>query len=449
MAPRTPSRPRGLALLLVVGALLAGLLHLDAESGARQMEAAAAEPPFEVWTLDQQDTRPDGGGLLYIHDGPALTARAATATATVIDLGGAVRDLCLARTGNAPRRPHMIAFNGGDYDTSRAGNTHALVSFVVSGHVVFFDAATRAALECIDVGVQAHAIWPTPNQRHAIVADQNGAKLHRIGTDYATNTFVLETTFDLATCTTPSGAPCLTPLRQDNAPICPRVDASNRYTFATLRGGGLFVLDHNATPMRIVAEYDRSAIWTGCGAAEVGDTMYLNSGSLPARPAGHDLYAFDLRDFSLAGTPPNTPAPRVVYSRASARPLDLDSHGVALTKHQRYLWVNDRIQNDVTVVDTATDTVAGRFSLVGPLSDDPAPDIFDLSPSGNRMFVTLRGPSPQSGGHAAFGSTPGIGVIQVIQGGRSGRLQGIARLPETRPGVAPDPHGIRVRHLTP
>ncbi|CAN5510347.1 hypothetical protein BH24ACT5_BH24ACT5_27980 [soil metagenome] len=376
-------------------------------------------------------------------------ARADTAKPCVIDLGGAVRDLCLERTGSAPRRPHMITFNGGDYDTGPGGNTHALVAFVATGHVVFFDASTRAPLECIDVGLQAHAIWPTPDQRHAVVSDQNGRKLHRIATDYANGSFTLETSFDLAACTTPSGVPYTTPLRDDNARICPRVDSSNRYTFVMLRGGGMFVLDHNATPMRIVAEYDRSVIWTGCGGAEVGDKMYVNSGSLPSRLAGHDVYAFDLNSFSLAGTPPNTPAPRVVYSRQSTNPLDVDSHGVALTKGKLYLWVNDRIQNDVTVIDTASDAVAGRFTLVGPLSSDPAPDIFDLSSNGNQMFVTLRGPTPQSGAHAAFGNTPGVGVIRIMDGGRRGELQGIARLPDTRPGVAADPHGIRVRYLSP
>jgi DNA-binding beta-propeller fold protein YncE len=195
-----------------------------------------------------------------------------------------------------------------------------------------------------------------------------------------------------------------------------------------------------------VAEYDRSVIWTGCGASELPGKIYLNSGSVPERPSAHDVYSFNLNDFSLAGTPPNTPAPKVVYSRTSAT-QEFDSHGVALTKHKRYLWVNDRIQNDVTVVDTQTDTVVNRFSLVGSLSSDPAPDIFDLSPSGNRMFVTLRGPLPQSGGHAAVGNTPALGVINVLQGGRSGQLHDIALLPDTRPGVPADPHGVRVRYL--
>ncbi|WP_189012335.1 YncE family protein [Deinococcus malanensis] len=442
--------------VLLTGALLNGCgtgptaeTGTSASVGLRSLETTTES--YEVWTLDQQDSREnrEGGGLLYIHAGSELEAHAGTAVRTVIDLGSEVRDLCLEQTGTAPVRPHMITFNGGDYNTGPSGNTHALVSFVATGHVVFFDAATRAPVKCIDVGTQAHAIWPTPDQKHAIVADQNGRKLHRIATDYAKNEYQVETSFDLANCTTPAGGACTTPLRNDNAPICPRVDAANRYTFVTLRGGGMFVLDHNTTPMRIVAEYDRSVIWTGCGAAEVGDKMYVNSGSLPGRLSGHDLYAFNMNSFSLDGTPPNTPAPRVVYSRQSTQPLDLDSHGVALTKHKRYMWINDRIQNDVTVIETATDQVVGQFSLAGPLSSDPAPDIFDLSPSGNRMFVTLRGPTPQSGAHAAYGNTPGIGVIQVTEGGKKGQLQSIAHLPNTRPGVAADPHGIRLRYLSP
>ena len=62
--------------------------------------------------------------MVVRYDGPSLNGKASTAPAEVIDLGGAVRDLCLARTGSAPRRPHMLVFNGGE-DASTRGNTHA------------------------------------------------------------------------------------------------------------------------------------------------------------------------------------------------------------------------------------------------------------------------------------------------------------------------------------
>lgn len=156
------------------------------------------------------------------------------------------------------------------------------------------------------------------------------------------------------------------------------------------------------------------------------------------------MYAFDLSGFrSRPGASPNTPAPRLVYSR-DGQGMQVDAHGVALTKHGRYLWWGDRSQNDVTVVNPVTENVVGRFSLAGPASDDPAPDLFDLAPGGKYAFASLRGPNPSSG-HEAFGSTPGVGVIRVRSGGRAGKLEGVARIGSLR--GTPDPHAVRVRTL--
>ena len=162
--------------------------------------------------------------MLYIYDGPSVEGQGAAVRSTAIDLGGAVRDLCLNQTFTCPRRPHMVSFNGGRED-GPGGNTHAIVAFVTSGHVVFLDASTRAPISCIDVGDQAHAAWPTPDQRYALVANQNGKLFQRIRTDYASNTFELESTatINLAACTTPQRLPRQHPdLRPDNARSAPR-----------------------------------------------------------------------------------------------------------------------------------------------------------------------------------------------------------------------------------
>ena len=409
------------------------------------LHGSPGEPPYEVWLMDQSDTRPDGGGTLHIYPGPAVSgSNAARVAAETYDFGGAVRELALSKGPQAPRRPHMVFFN--------ASGTHAVIAFVVSGHVLFIDTATRAPVEIIDVGVQAHAAVPAPNEQFVVVANQNGKLLQRINTDYATNTFTLDNaaTLNLAAGVTPNGLPVQDPvLRPDNAPICIAITEDSRFGFVTLRGGGLFVVDCAATPMRIVAEYDRSVIEpAGCGGAQLGGKMYIDSGTAgPAHAFGHDLYAFNINAISPAGNPPNTPAPKLVYRRVgSPAPGDVDAHGTMLTKHGRYLWVADRIQNDITVVDTASDTVVNVFSLAGKVSDDPAPDLLALSPSGNRAFVTLRGPFPGSGGHAAFGSTPGLGVIHVERGGLRGSLNAVA--PVSNVDAAglnrADPHGIAV-----
>ena len=173
----------------------------------------------------------------------------------MIDLADDTTSLCMEQTDSVPIRPHVIVFN--------ASHTHAILSFVGTGHVVFYDAATRAPVSCIDVGEQAHAAHASPDERYVVVANQNGKLLQRITTDYAANKFSLDdaATINLATCTTPSGVACEDPeLRPDSAPIFPLVDSSSVFTFVTLRGGGIFVVDSSATPMAIVAEYDTSSI---------------------------------------------------------------------------------------------------------------------------------------------------------------------------------------------
>jgi len=122
-----------------------------------------------------------------------------------------------------------------------------------------------------------------------------------------------------------------------------------------------------------------------------------------------------------------------------------------MTMDEHYLWVADRAANRVIVVDTATHAVVNEIDLVGPISTDPAPDLFAMSPSGDSFYVTLRGPNPLSGNNTnvnnAKGLTPGLGVIRVEQAGMSGTLQArfaISNLDATGVERA-DPHGVAVR----
>jgi DNA-binding beta-propeller fold protein YncE len=429
-----------LALTLALGVSLAYRLSAIDDQGD--------DPNHEIWIVDQSDTRADGGGTLYIYQGDAVAGHdAAEAVPEVIDLGDAARTLCLTQTGTAPRRPHLMLFN--------VEQSHAVIAFVATGHVLFVDAPTRTPVGCVDVGVQAHAAFPSPDSSYVVVANQNGKLLQRIATDYATNTFTLDNgaTLDLANCITPNGLPCQDPvLRPDNAPICPAGIASNGLLFETLRGGGLFVVDTLATPMRIVGEYDRATIHpNGCGGVELNGKIYLNSGGGTAsNPLESDLYRFFLADFSTTPNPPNTPLPTIIFSQDDQG--FVDSHGVTLTRNGRFLWVGDRAANKVVVVDTTADLVVNEFSLLGEESGDPAPDLMDRSPSGQRVYVALRGPSPLTGNVAgvnnAVGSTPGLGVIRVQSGGLQGALQAIAPITNGSGGVErADPHAVRVRAI--
>jgi hypothetical protein len=453
-------------LSLRAGALIGAAIALWACSGASGLAANRSGSKhdygprhgrFEVWLADQSDTRPGFGGQLLIYEGSHLMGRAAADVKPIVrlDLGAETADLCRARTGRNPVRPHMILFN--------TRHTHAVVSFVASGHVVIFDARKRRPLNCFETTIggtgtrQAHAAYPAPDGSYILVANQNGKRLERIDTDFNTNRFVHNqaATLDLLTCTTPSGQPCEHPdLRPINWPICPIIDSSSRYGFVTLRGGGLFVVDARATPMRIVGEYDKATVkGNGCGGIEAGGYMYVNSGGSPVNvsstdphhPAlyGFDVYRFPLRGYSAKHSA-NTPAPELLFSKTG----ESDSHGIAATRRHKFLWVMDRHADVAEIIDTHSGHRVNTVNLAGELSDNPAPDLVDISPGGNRLFVALRGPVPLSGDpHNARGSTPGLGIIQVTDSGWSGRLIAVVPLTNAmqQAGQAPDAHGLRVR----
>jgi DNA-binding beta-propeller fold protein YncE len=415
------------------------------------MAHAAGQQSYEVWAIDQSNS--DGrayGGTLYIWKGLDLENkhRANTAAREAIDLGGAAAALCLASTGANPVRPHMMAVS--------PSQSHVIISFVATGHVLFVDGPTRKPVACFRTTVgaggarQAHMSTPAPNGKYVVVANQNGKKLERILTDYATNTFThdLAATLDLANCTTPNGLPCQDPdLRPDNAPICPIIESSSTFTFATIRGGGLFVVDATKTPMAIVGEYDRHAVHgNGCLGAEVPGKMYIDSGGGTAANLHQaDLYTFPTTGYDAAN-PPNMPHPTLVFSDESE---GADAHGAALTKHGKNLWIADRNRNFIWAVDTQTDLIVNTIPLVGPVSSDPTPDLVMVSPNGSHAFMSLRGPVPLSGDpHVSTGSTPGVGVLKVTEGGRNAIFEAVAGVSHVVGGVEiADVHALVIRRL--
>ena len=210
--------------------------------GAGEQTAATAHD-FEVWLVDQSNSPGQTyGGTIYIYDDADLKRKHlldAVPTAA-IKLADATAKLCLEKTGANPVRPHMLLFN--------MAHSHALLAFVTSGHVVIFDATTRAPVACLRMSLgagdtrQAHAAFPPPDDTYILVANQNGKLLERLDVDYTTNTYTLNpaATLNLATCTTPNGVACqVADVRPDTAPICPIIDASGRLGFVTLRGGGI------------------------------------------------------------------------------------------------------------------------------------------------------------------------------------------------------------------
>ncbi len=383
---------------------------------------------YEVWITDQSDTAKESGGFLYIYDGAQLAANPSAAKPTVtIDIGGEINKLCEDATKKAVRRPHMLFFT--------KDQSHVVLSFL-SGQVLFMDAATRKPEACLSMGKNVHAAWPTPDQKMVLAANMAEKKLIRIWTDYAGHKFTSDPQKDVLEL-----GPLDSGDRPDNAPICPITDSSSKYAFVTLRGGGLFVVDATVTPMKVVATLNNVEIHPGgCGGFQVGDTMYINSGGgFPVAPLAYDVYALDMSNL------PKSVSAKLITSRDDKV---ADSHGV--TAVGRYLWSADRAGNNIEIIDTVPNLSVGSINLAGSISDDPAPDLLDVAPDGAHVFVGMRGPNPLTGNdknvNNAKGSTPGVGVVKVTDGGKGGEFVGVARITNMKEGKeTADTHGLAVR----
>jgi len=126
-----------------------------------------------------------------------------------------------------------------------------------------------------------------------------------------------------------------------------------------------------------------------------------------------------------------------------------DSHGAAATLDSKYVHVVDRIQNVMEVFDTttferftydlttksgATDDLEKGVCFDNSVTDDsdlplndPAPDLFEITPDGQYFMIAFRGPAPVSVPHGAQGSCPGVGIVKISDDGKSGTLVDVLR----------------------
>jgi len=391
---------------------------------------------YEVWMIDQSDTNAQGGGKLYIFNGGNFKGKGYKGTPEVIDLTEKANGV----GDGVGKRPHMVLFN--------TEHTHAIISNVASGHVYIMDADARDIVASIRMGKEgdemrgAHAAIPSPDG--SMIIATNHKKLEKITSDYASNKFDYSPENALNLNATQDAT------HPDNWIVCPLFTADSKFVFATLRGGGLYVIDVKSTPMKIVASFDNSQVApNGCGGLLSSDAtkMYINSGGgTPKHPLGSDLYVFDLT--GLSGENPKVPEPTKIFSRDGV----VDSHGMAFSKGE-YLWLTDRAANKIEVVDTSNNKVVNQIDLTkGRDGFDPAPDLMFSSPHKYLAFAALRGPSPLTGNapdvNNAVGNSPGLGVIKIHRGGTSGAIWYVVPISNMVDGKeTADAHGIAVREL--
>ncbi len=250
-----------------------------------------------------------------------------------------------------------------------------MVSFVASGHVVIFDAESRTPLQCFETTVgstgtrQAHAAFPAPDGSYVLVANQNGKRLERIDTNFATNTFAHNpaATLDLATCTTPIG-----PAVRGSGPAADQLaDLSDHRLQQHLRIRHAArrrdvrgqCEDHADVDRRRVRQDDRARQRLR---RDRGGRAHVHQ--LGRQPGERVLDQSRIIPISMGSTStsfrwpgirhrlPPTPRRRCC---CSARSGMSDSHGIGAAGQgrDRYLWVMDRHANVAEIINARTGRV--------------------------------------------------------------------------------------------
>jgi DNA-binding beta-propeller fold protein YncE len=305
--------------------------------------------------------------------------------------------------------------------TWNSTHSHGILANVGSGRVYIIRTANRKSVASIDVGEQAHGALASPDDTQILVSNQNGKKLARIHADFAAETFHHDPAEDLNL-----GA-MENPDQPDNASICPMMYVNGgSIAYVTLHGGGLYVVDTQASPMAVTREYTKDQIApAGCGGIEHG-VVYVNSGTAN----DSHIYVFNATSDELVKTIPTGQ-------------WGTDGHSMELLGG-RYLLMGHRGNGDtIVILDTTTQEIVGQIDDVGA-----APDLLDVSPVGDLVFATLRGPGALTGGPAAIGQTPGVAVLLVDPGGGAGKRVAFVRISPQIGDSNADPHGIAVRRVT-
>lgn len=259
-----------------------------------------------------------------------------------------------------------------------------------------------------------------------------------------------------------------------NYPVCP-ISVSSGRLYVTLARGGLFVVDSTKTPMKIVGEYGNQVVnGAGCGGVQVNSIIFLNSGVSYAnlKESMFAVMSFDDDDFKEEVNNENSPSPNLLYRDANDSPFigycknggssctqqedpsgqvpglttRRDAHGLIVTKDGKFLHVSDRVQNTMEVFEVKTQTWVGKYDYTAgdacgakAVSDldqsfpknDPATDLMSLTPDGKYFVAGLRGPQPVTFPFSGQGSCPGVGLIEVLDGGKTGKLVDVIRTTNT------------------
>lgn len=373
------------------GMLLPVLPIVLLSGGCAGAASESVDQDFEIWAMDQ------GTHVIHVFS-PDFE------TIGQIDM-----------EAHGMRVPHMIEFTS-DF-------RYAFVAAPATGNTAVIRTADREVVAMLETGPRSHHAAVAPDDRTALVSVIGAAdtpwdgKLVEIELDLENERFTIGR--ELVLIDDPLFRERQDGFVESGGAVCLAFTADAQAAYVTLgpglNEGGAVVID--TEEFRLLEVFPPSSVDANCGTllSPDGEHMYLVGGDR------------DVGVWHAVETEAHQPVHR-------AETRGHDAHGSWVSPDGNEYWLVNRVSSNAIVVDTRTHEVIDEIDFVGK-----TPDIVTMSPDGERVYITLRGPNPVTMPHVAVGETPGFAVIDR-------RSREILEVVEpARGNPASDFHGIAVR----
>ena len=354
---------------------------VDEETDA---EADDVEQSYEIWAADQ------GLNEIHIYEPAGDEEFEEIDTIDTEAEGGQV--------------PHMVDFTT-DYE-------YVAIPCTAGGRVLVYRTEDRELVGNIETGPGSHFASFSPDDEYLTVDVIGENRIAKVDATLEAGEEEFEETEELIMEDVEFQS-------EDTDPICHQFDGNGRsiHTLGpSYHDAGVVVVDHD--DFSIAQSFGDDDLPANCGTVPhpTEDKFYLTAG-LPT-PTDEDGEPIDgeegVGDYYILDTSGDE-----IEITDEASTEGIDAHGFWFTPDAEELWVLNRETNDGIILDPDTDEQIAEIDAYGPETSEDSderdsPDIMWASPDGEYLFVTLRGPSPQSGDpHAATGVNPGFAVWDI------------------------------------
>jgi YVTN family beta-propeller protein len=275
------------------------------------------------------------------------------------------------------------------------------------------DPATMRVVDHLNVGAIPHHVTPSWDMKELYVDNEGSSQLSVIDPATAKITRTISVPYPYNLYFTPDGSKAIVVVER-----LARLDFRDPHTWQLIKSvpipwRGIDHLDFSADGSYLIGSTEWSGILVKVDTRTMELVGSLNVGGLPIdvrlAPDGKEFYVANQGTRYVPGVG-NTSGVHVIDGDAMRElaflPTPRGAHGIQVSRDTHFMYVSDRDSGYISVIDVALQKVVANWKVGG------SPDMFQLSPDGNKLWVSSR----YNAGVMVVNTDDGV-LLQTIRAG--------------------------------